>query len=246
LPTLDAIREAGERDLQELLARLDARHRRILRDAIRRYGRVQNIPESVWEQIRSETESETVALLLLLMINADAWTAGEIKSQGGRIGGAGKGGTAGYALTAAGRATRMSLQTTQTLRDRLARSVEQARLNTADGKLGELTDEGLEKSLDDVFTKARRETISTNETTGSITSGQRGATGRVGQSVTVEMRWVTERDDRVCPRCSPLQDTPEEVWSLIFPEGPGEEAHPNCRCELRPVVVVEQPQEVAA
>jgi hypothetical protein len=42
--------------------------------------------------------------------------------------------------------------------------------------------------------------------------------------------WITERDDRVCPICSPLDRQREESWIGQYPFGPP--AHPNCRCYL--------------
>ena len=42
--------------------------------------------------------------------------------------------------------------------------------------------------------------------------------------------WITERDDRVCPICRPLNRRPAKDWDTLFPAGPP--AHPNCRCHL--------------
>lgn len=42
--------------------------------------------------------------------------------------------------------------------------------------------------------------------------------------------WITERDARVCPICSPLNNQRAEAWADKFPSGPP--AHPNCRCHL--------------
>lgn len=42
--------------------------------------------------------------------------------------------------------------------------------------------------------------------------------------------WITERDDRVCPICRPLNKRPARDWDTLFPQGPP--AHPNCRCHL--------------
>lgn len=41
--------------------------------------------------------------------------------------------------------------------------------------------------------------------------------------------WHTEQDNRVCPRCAPLNGRPEGNWGE-FPLGPP--AHVNCRCFL--------------
>lgn len=40
--------------------------------------------------------------------------------------------------------------------------------------------------------------------------------------------WRTNRDEKVCPICGPLDGQPERVWAAEFPDGPP--AHPNCRC----------------
>lgn len=42
--------------------------------------------------------------------------------------------------------------------------------------------------------------------------------------------WHTEKDERVCPICSPLDRQRFEAWAERFPNGPP--AHPNCRCHL--------------
>ena len=42
--------------------------------------------------------------------------------------------------------------------------------------------------------------------------------------------WRTEDDSRVCPLCSPLDDTTREVWSRTAPDGPPR--HPRCRCVI--------------
>lgn len=246
MPTLDDLRTAQESQLEELLARLDRRHRAMLRAAIERYGRVQDIPQEVWDRIRADMESEEVAALILLAIAAaDEWTTGEISRQGVRTRGYGQAGFAGYAMDAARRTQAMAAQTTDTLRDRLARKVEDMR-TAGPGRVGDLTDEGIERALDDVLTTERRRTIAIDQTTSGFSVGQRGARERIaggdgatldtGQRVAIELIWRTELDDRVCPRCSPLEGQPEEVWSRVFPDGPGPEAHPNCRCSLQPQV----------
>lgn len=42
--------------------------------------------------------------------------------------------------------------------------------------------------------------------------------------------WITERDERVCPICAPLDGQPADAWRDGFPFGPP--AHPKCRCHL--------------
>jgi|GEM_PF-5895901 len=241
MPTLDDIRTRAEAGLEKLLSALDQRHKKALRAAIKRYGRVQDIPEIFWVEMQREIEQEQIAAIALLILAGDEWTADELRKQGVVVGKADR-----------NKATRQaddqlretSSQTVDTIRKRLARKIEDSR-TTGPGGVGELTDEGIDDSLEAVFDEDRRKGIATDETTVALTKGQREAAGRgdgarteTGQRVEIEQYWSTELDDRVCPRCSPLHDQPESVWGRVFPNGPGPEAHPNCRCSLRPVVVV--------
>lgn len=247
MATLDQIRTAGETKIARLLADSDAGARGLLADALRKYGRVQDIPDDVWQQIRDHyaDNDRLAAAILLLFVASDDWTTDRLAGMGVQV----TDGTpmAGYAIKAA-RQTQSLASTVDTLKDRIGRRIEDSRL-TGPGETGELTDEGIDAALDDVFTASRRETIATNQTTGAITGGQVGARNRHvgddgaaetidGTKMTVALIWKTERDNLVCPRCSPLEGQPEEVWSLVFPEGPGEDAHPNCRCELMPTPVL--------
>jgi hypothetical protein len=214
---------------------------------------VQDIPEIVWKEIQFDIENETAAAILLLIIAADDWTTTEIQGQGVRSRKLTSQQLGSYAMDAAERASDMAASTTNTLRDRLTRKVEDMRIS-GPGKVGNLTPTGIDKALDEVLTDQRRETLAVDQTTQGLSRGQMGARDRAGgdgasttagQSVEIELYWVTERDDKVCPRCSPLHDKPESVWGRVFPSGPGSSAHPNCRCSLRPVVVVQRAAESA-
>jgi hypothetical protein len=110
----------------------------------------------------------------------------------------------------------------------------------------------MQRAINDVLTDERRQGIATDSTTKAFSDGQKAARDRLGgdeaitdagQRVTIELYWVTEKDNRVCPTCKPYHDTPEAVWGQAFPDGPGPQVHPNCRCSLRPVVVVQAPTE---
>jgi hypothetical protein len=61
-------------------------------------------------------------------------------------------------------------------------------------------------------------------------------------------RWITEKDDQVCPLCRPLHNKVPDLWGLVLenalaPGGSraqdeviangGPPAHPNCRCYLK-------------
>ena len=255
MTTLDEIRSQAERDLQGLLADLDAQHRELLRDALRQYERVQDIPENIWNAIKQNIEESATFALLALMIAADGWTTQEIDRQGVARKALTPEQLAGYSLDAARRARAMADTTTETLRDRLKRKVEDMR-TSGPGDVGDLNDDGIEQALDETLTKERQAGIATDETTQGISRGQKvardrriggdgAATNDQGQSVGVVLYWAAELDNRTCPRCRPLDGQPEEVWSRVFPNGPGPEAHPNCRCSLRPVVIVTRQDQSA-
>lgn len=247
MPTLDDLRTGGEAELEHILAKLDRRHRARVHAAIERYGSVDEIPESFWTELQRETEEEQVAAVLLLILAADEWTTDEIEKQG--VAKRRRTDRNRAAVSAARQVQRTSGQTIDTLRKRLGRKIEDAKAS-GPGDVGELTSDGIDEALDDVFTDTRRKTIATDETTTAFSTGQRGARDRIegggikneqGQRVTLELIWRTERDNIVCPRCSPLEGKPESVWSQVFPEGPGPAAHPNCRCSLQPQVIVDEP-----
>jgi hypothetical protein len=181
------------------------------------------------------------------MMAGDEWTTGQLQSQQVRV--EHEQAVAGYAILAAQDAQAMADSTTTTIRNRLERKVADARLDVSQGGIGTLTGEGVRGVISDVYTPQRRETIVADLTTGALTSGQRGAVDRArggegaetisGQRTQLDLIWRTELDNLVCPRCRPLEGSTEEVWGLVFPDGPGPEAHPNCRCYLQPRAVVE-------
>ncbi len=246
MPTLDDLREKAETNLQKVLAKLDKRHQALLRDAIKEYG--WNVPDIVWQKIRADQENdELAAAILLVLTSSDEWTTAEINQQGVASRGYSRREYMNYAFDAQRRTRVLADGTVDTLRNRVARKMQDEALSSR-GKLGELTDEGIDETLAGIFTDQRRKTISIDQTTGGFTSGQRAAAERAetggdgseagfGGQFTIALLWRTERDNLVCPRCAPLEGQPEELWSLVFPEGPGEEAHPNCRCWLEPTVV---------
>lgn len=74
--------------------------------------------------------------------------------------------------------------------------------------------------------------ISITETTRSLSAGEDSAAS-VYQAETGKMLiayWNTERDERVCKICGPLDNEPSTAWRHRFGAGPP--AHPRCRCRL--------------
>lgn len=85
--------------------------------------------------------------------------------------------------------------------------------------------------IERLWSDERAKSIAITETTRGITAGEtsgaemyRRETGKL-----LLPYWLTERDERVCPVCGPLDNEPSTVWRHRF-NGPP--AHPRCRCRL--------------
>lgn len=243
---IERLRQSGEAKLERILQDSDEEARKILRDTLNQHGSLEAVPESVWQKIRDHyaDNDALAAAILLLWVSADQAMTSDIEKLG--IGVRNRLPMSGYALSAA-RQTQSLAGTVDTLRDRLRRKIQDAQLE-GPGGVGELTAGGIEQALDSVFTDARRRQLATDQTTGAISGGQIGARDRHvgddgsalttgGVRMTVALIWETEGDELVCPRCAPLNGQPEEVWSSVFPDGPGDDAHSNCRCRLRVMLV---------
>lgn len=252
-PTLDDIRTAGETKVAQLLAAVDEHAKAILRDALRRYGRVQDIPDSAWAKVKEHyADNDRLAVaIMILAFEADLWTIGEMQRHGVRVS---IPSFAPYSQQAEDSVKSLD-GTVDTIRNRLTQAIKRSRLE-GPGELGELTEDGIDEAISGVFTDERIKTIATDQTTGAISGGQIGARDRTvgedgvaetvdGIRMTVSLIWRTEKDNLVCPDCRPMEGKPEEIWSLVFPEGPGDDAHPNCRCylEVRAVPFVESDSE---
>jgi len=249
MPTLADIRIRGEADVQKRLEQLDERHRAMVRAAIKQYGRVEHIPEAVWQEIERDMDRELTAALVLLLIAADDWSMGRLDDQGVRTPALDDPTELRYAALAARRAIAMSSSAATALGNRLERKTSDSRL-TGPGEVGDLTEQGIDEVLAEVFSDSRRAGIATDATTRGISDGQIGARDRAvggdgaatedGQPMTISLIWRTHPERSKtgpCPKCTPLNGQPEKVWSQVFPEGPGDEAHPNCVCTLDLVAV---------
>lgn len=97
---------------------------------------------------------------------------------------------------------------------------------TAPGSRGGLTP----TQVDVVFGRPRASRIAVTETTRMAEIAERSAMDVLRKSgVAVKRMWRTEKDDRVCPICRPLDGLPEHLWPSSFRNGPP--THPNCRCQ---------------
>ncbi len=93
----------------------------------------------------------------------------------------------------------------------------------------QLTMGDLRQMLSQTFGPVRAEMISVTEVTRASVQGEMAIIDELRkEGVEFVSTWVTSRDDRVCPICSPLDGTVD--WVGNFPVGPP--AHVRCRCEL--------------
>jgi flagellar hook-basal body complex protein FliE len=109
-----------------------------------------------------------------------------------------------------------------------------------------------EANVEEVLTQAigpaRDATTAATEVTKAAVGGTNGVRPVVeDRGYNLITRWRTEKDDRVCPVCRPLDGKVPDLWepvlrTLVAPGGTraisqivangGPPAHPNCRCYL--------------
>jgi SPP1 gp7 family putative phage head morphogenesis protein len=95
-----------------------------------------------------------------------------------------------------------------------------------------MTVDDVTKLLEPTFGKQRASTIATTEITRAYSQAAHITQSQLAdKGVIVKQRWVTWRDDRVCPICAPLHNSFD--WDVQFIFGPP--AHVNCRCWLESV-----------
>lgn len=115
---------------------------------------------------------------------------------------------------------------TGTTRDLLQQVIAQYQTNPG------MTAEELRALLEPAFGALRADMIAVTETTRAYSAGvalyQQYLLAHYGLAAT--LRWFTQRDERVCPLCGPLDNKPFSAWGADHPDGPP--AHPRCRCWL--------------
>ncbi len=233
MAAIEDIRNAGEADLTRRLQKINKKYRKRIRAAIAEYGSLGAIPDSFWQEMEREINSESTAAMLLILIAAYDSTsnrlglraeeqrtrqeAEQITRQRGEV--LARGEVASI---------RRRLQDTIT-KQRTLPTTPTTPISIPTRDIDIITPE----TIEDILSDQRAERAGTTETTGAISSGQRGGRDDFEQADplnTTVMIWRTERDARVCPICSPLDGKTDKVWSQQFPSGPP--AHINCRCEL--------------
>ena len=208
-----------ESEFARKVSSLMGRHRRDLATLLGSPPDLSNVPESFWSKVQKETEEEISAVLLLIFLasssqhspaDSGAIFQGFVSRDGEQWSGS--------------RSKTLASGYVQNSRERL-------------GQLGQKWAENPEtpkseisQDLISLFGPDRAEGIAITESTNAISAGGESAVRQSG-GISPEDIWITERDARVCPICSPLDGTSRAVWSLKFPSGPP--AHPRCRCYLR-------------
>jgi hypothetical protein len=263
MPSLDTIRAQSEAGLAALLRKFNARQRTRVMAAIRQYGSVSAIPESFWLDMQREIDQESAALMLLLLVGSYDVTAKQIPGARGLVRGSHNvptGGimSVGVRSAAAELGVRTAGEHVAAIRRRLQRNVDAKAIDLLRLPPEQAAGEVRKQIVDAMPTKATpgkidpADSIAITRTTTGISAGQRSAAQdaervlNAGDGATelplgqtrVALLWQTEKDDSVCPVCKPLDGQPESVWQEKFIGGPP--AHPNCRCQLSPVVTMER------
>lgn len=88
----------------------------------------------------------------------------------------------------------------------------------------------LDAMLASTFGEGRAEMIAITETTRAFQEGNELAWGAMGVYMNY-MQWNTQRDEKVCPECGPLDG---KILTTSGNERPPK--HPRCRCYTSPVV----------
>ncbi len=97
-----------------------------------------------------------------------------------------------------------------------------------------MTVDDVARLLEPTFGKRRASTIATTEITRAYSqAAQITQQQLLDRGIVTKQRWVTWRDDRVCPICAPWHNSFD--WDIEFIFGPP--AHVNCRCWLETVRV---------
>jgi len=110
------------------------------------------------------------------------------------------------------------------------------------GKSMQALKKNITEILAPTYSKARAEMLAVTEVTRIYAEGNLMAWKSTG--VVTKKRWMTARDERVCPICAPLDGMIVDVDSNGFTTEVGglglssPPAHPRCRCWLTPVVDV--------
>lgn len=212
------------------MGRLSARQRRRLTELLGDPPDPANVPESFWAEVEEERRRELAALLLLIFLVG-------ARQHGADDKGAAAAAASQYAERRSAELARKYVEHSRETLDRHGSEWRQRGATVIDDSQpgGDATGnvasqpgkrEAREASAD-VFAPSRDESIGITETTAAGGAGGEWAVDQAGGTSDGDL-WVTEKDARVCPICSPLHRKPRTTWGDKFPLGPP--GHPRCRC----------------
>jgi hypothetical protein len=269
-------RMAIEADFAKRLSRLSSKQRAELRDRLGDPPDPSRVTASDWARWEQERRQEMAGMLLAIWMLAanqhleellgNSRAVGAQRSAMAKKGAAPKsaGDVAGDIIAAGGAGAGISdVQQSAMVRQGMASTAKQAaevaRANIeaakeivdAAGK-GWATTPPSKANVEEVLTQAigpaRDATTAATEVTKAAVGGTNGVRPVVeDRGYNLITRWRTEKDDRVCPVCRPLDGKVPDLWepvlrTLVAPGGTraisqivangGPPAHPNCRCYL--------------
>lgn len=230
-----------EADFAKRLSRLSSRQRRELRELLGNPPDVRNVSEADWNRWEEERRRELALILLAIILASLNQHVGELLPAGQQPSDATR--TQAY---------RQALIRAQAIAAESARSSMQSAKEVVTAS-GELIRTGTAADVESVLVSAigpDRDAVTAATTTTLAQTEGTNATAIVLEPAGYNLvtRWVTERDNRVCPVCRPLNGKVPDLWGLVLdnlvaPGGVrasaevvkngGPPAHPNCRCYLR-------------
>lgn len=240
LPTRDRLEEEFARKF----GKVARRHMREFRDLLGRPPDIANVPEEFWRMVQKESEQSSYLLLLTIFTAAAAYHGWQNKDS--RLA------AFGWALL---QAQAFGMQWAESTRDRLEKGIAKI-LQEADGRTivdGIAIDRVIDRVIDDrmpppvvtptkevsdaiddllekTFGPERVEVNSIDEVTRGQFAGSEAAV-EATEGLGEFDKWRTQKDQKVCPTCSPNDGVNRENWPPKFAEGPP--IHPRCRCWIQ-------------
>lgn len=178
-----------------------------------------------WEKVERDRRSALAAILLLVFM--DSATSHGMSTTRASI---------AAEPWAAAQATIIASNSTQYLRDRLAKSQAEWRVRaatTTEPSIPVLTPQEIDELADKLFNEASVERMSVTQTTNAISDASEIAMGEAGL-LSDDDEWVNMPNlskSGPCPTCEDLGGTLRPYWSRKFPMGTP--AHDGCVCYIK-------------
>ncbi len=199
-----------------------------------------NVPPEFWAKVEEEMMEENLTLLFLLFLasaNFHAFGTYSTRGQEAGIVQTLDQQAQDYSRQRAGNVARSYTQTSVDRFDTFTQDAgEILKRDQPPGALRRFPDldpaekARIERGLDKVFGPSRAASIAVSETTAAQSAGG-DAGARETFGISLDDKWITEADKRVCPICAPLHQTRREFWGKKYIDGPP--AHVNCRCVVK-------------